>query len=135
MPKSRFKIWLRAFLLIQFSVIFSIYFSHDIAAEYFTWERVAITTLLFIPIGFLMSYLVPMRANIELQAVTFSLDKIYLFLIWLLVITKLLASYLYHTETVADVIMCIIIGIMAGRLGGIGLRVRKLKIKHNFIKT
>ena len=116
-------------------MIFSIYFSHDIAAEYFTWERVAITTLLFIPIGFLMSYLVPMRANIELQAVTFSLDKIYLFLIWLLVITKLLASYLYHTETVADVIMCIIIGIMAGRLGGIGLRVRKLKIKHNFIKT
>ena len=134
MPKSRFKIWLRAFLLIQFSVIFSIYFFHDIAAGYFTWERVALTILLFIPIGFLMSYIVPMRANTGLQAVTFSLDRVYLFLIWLLVIAKLLASYRYHAETVADVIMCIILGVMGGRLGGIGIRVRKLKIRHKFIK-
>ena len=135
MKKSRFKIWLRAFLLIQFSVIFSIYFFRDIAAGYFTWERVALTTLFFIPIGFLMSYIVPMRANIELQAVTFSLDRVYLFLIWFLVIAKLLLSYKYHAEAIADVIMCAILGIMGGRLGGIGLRVRKLKIKHNFIKT
>ena len=35
MKKSRFKIWLRAFLLVQFSVIFSIYFFRDIAAGYF----------------------------------------------------------------------------------------------------
>ena len=135
MPKSRFKIWLRAFLLVQFSIIFSIYFFQDIAAGYFTWERVVLIILFFIPIGFLMSKIVPMRANTELQAVTFSLDRVYLFLIWLLVIAKLLASYRYHAETVADVIMCVIIGIMAGRLGGIGLRVRKLKIKHNFLKT
>ena len=135
MPKSHFKIWLRAFLLVQFSVIFSIYFFHDIAAGYFTWEKVAISTLIFIPIGFLMSYIVPMRANIEIQAVTFSLDKIYLFLIWFLVIAKLLASYYYHTESVADVIMCIILGIMGGRLGGIGIRVRKLKIKHHLITS
>lgn len=135
MKKSRFKIGLRAFLLIQFSVIFSIYFFRDIAAGYFTWEKVALTTLFFIPIGFLMSRLVPIHANREIQAVTFSLDKIYLFLIWLLVIAKLLASYLYHVESVADVIMCIILGIMGGRLGGIGIRVRRLKIKHDFMKT
>jgi|GEM_PF-530871 hypothetical protein len=135
MKKSRFKIWLRAFLLIQFSVIFSIYFYQDIAAGYFTWNKVVLIILLFIPIGFLMSKLVPMQANAEMQAVTFSLDRIYLFLIWFLVIAKLLASELYHVEAVADVIMSIILGLMGGRLGGIGLRVRKLKIKHNFIKT
>jgi len=133
MKKSRFKIWLRAFLFVQFSIIFGFFFFQDIAAGYFTWERVILIILFFIPIGFLMSYIVPMRANIELQAVTFSLDRIYLFLIWILVIAKLFASYLYHTESVADVIMCIILGIMGGRLGGIGIRVRKLKIKHSII--
>ena len=133
LKKSRFKIWLRAFLLIQFSIIFSIYFSHDIAAGHFTWEKVALITLLFLPVGFLMSYIVPMQANIEIRAVTFSLDKIYLFLIWFLVIFKLLASYYYHAPTVADIIMCIILGLMGGRLGGIGIRVRKLKLRHGFI--
>ena len=135
MKKSRYKIWLRAFLFIQFSIIFGIYFSHDIAAGYFTWEKVALITLLFLPIGFLMSYIVPMQANLEIRAVTLSLDKIYLFLIWFLVIFKLLASYYYHATTVADVIMCIILGLMGGRLGGIGIRVRKLKIQHHFIAS
>ena len=136
MKKSRFKIWLRAFLLVQFSVIFNIYFVQDIAAGYFTWEKVALTILFFIPVGFLMGYyIVPIRADIEIQAVTFSLDKIYLFLIWFLVITKLLLSYKYHAEAIADVIMCAILGIMGGRLGGIGIRVRKLKIKYHFIEN
>ena len=134
MKKSRFKIWLRAFLLIQFSFIFSVYFFHDIAAGYFTWEKVALIVLLFIPVGFLMSYIVPMRADLDIRAVTFSLDKVYLFLIWFLVIFKLLASYYYHTAAVADVIMCVILGIMGGRLGGIGIRVRTLKNKHLLIK-
>ena len=80
-----------------------------------------------------MSYIVPMRANLEMKAITFSLDKTYLFLIWFLVIAKLSASYYYHTVATADLIMCIILGLMSGRLGGIGIRVRKLKIKHGFI--
>ena len=133
MKKSRFKIWLRTFLLIQFSIIFSVYFTHDIAAGYFTWGKVAQIILLFVPVGFLMSYIVPMQANLDLGAVTLSLDKIYLFLIWVMVIAKLLASYYYHAEAVADVIMSIILGLMGGRLGGIGIRVRKLKLKHNLI--
>ena len=133
MKKSRFKIWLRAFLLIQFSIIFGIYFTRDVAAGHFTWGKVALIILLFIPIGFLMSNIVPMKADLELDAVTLSLDKIYLFLIWFLVIFKLLASYYYHADVVADVIMSLILGIMAGRLGGIGVRVRRLKLKHNLI--
>ncbi len=133
LKKSRYKIWFRAFLFIQFSAIFGFYFYHDITDGYFSWGLVFTFVLIFIPVGFLMSKLVPMQANQKSQAVTLSLDKVYLFLIWFLVIFKLLASYYYHTEGVADLIMCIIIGIMGGRLGGIGLRVRKLKIEHNFI--
>ena len=135
MKKSPFKIWLRVFLLVQFSIIFGIFFSQDIAAGYFTGGKVTGIILFFIPIGYLISYIVPMHANVDIQAVTLSLDRVYLFLIWILVIAKLLASYLYHTESVADVIMCIILGIMGGRLGGIIIRVEKLKIEHGFMKN
>ena len=90
--------------------------------------------LLFTPVGFLMSFIVPMRADKELEAVTLSLDKVYLFLIWLLVIMKLLASYYYHTYSVADFLMALIIGLMSGRLFGIILRVRNLQTKHNLVQ-
>lgn len=135
MKKSRFKIWLRAFLFIQFSVIFGLYFFRDIAHGYFTWVRVALLFVLFIPIGFLMSRLVPMKADPELRAVTFSLDRVYLILIWLLVIAKLIAGQIPRFIPVSDVIMCMILGIMLGRLGGIGLRVRRLKMQHSFITS
>ena len=129
--KSRFKIWLRAFLLVQFAFFFSILLYRDIVEGYFSWGWVALTTLFFIPVGFLMSHLVPMKGNLEVQAVTLSIDKIYLVLIWILVIAKVLCSYVFELQVIADVIMCMIVGIMGGRLGGIGLRVRKLKTEHN----
>jgi hypothetical protein len=135
MKKSRFKIWLRAFLFIQFSAIFSFYFVRDIARGYFTWGWVALLFTLFIPVGFLMSLIVPMKADLEQQAVTLSLDRVYLFLIWLLVIAKLIAGRLPAYISTADFIMCAILGIMFGRLGGIGLRVRRLKIQYGFINA
>jgi hypothetical protein len=133
MKKSRFKIWLRAFLFIQFSAIFGFYFFRDIAHGYFTWVLVALLFTLFIPVGFLMSSLVPMKADPELRAVTLSLDRIYLILIWLLVIAKLIAGQIPRFIPVSDVIMCMILGIMLGRLGGIGLRVHRLKMQNSFI--
>jgi hypothetical protein len=74
-----------------------------------------------------------MKADLELRAVTFSLDRVYLFLIWLLVIAKLLMSRVPYFTPEADFIMCAIIGIMFGRLGGIGIRVRRLKLRYGFI--
>ncbi len=133
MKKSPYKIMLRVFLLLQFSAIFIYYFYRDIGDGHFTWNLAGTYILIFIPVGFLLSFIVPIRADTDLQAVTFSLDKVYLFLIWFLVIFKLLASYYYHTEGVADIIMAAIIGIMSGRLTGIILRVRKLKEKHNWV--
>lgn len=133
MKKSPYKILLRVFLLFQFSAIFLFYFIEDIGDGLFTWSQVAKYIIIFIPVGFLMSFIVPMRPDSELKAVTFSLDKVYLFLIWLLVIMKLLASYYYYTESVADLIMSMIIGLMSGRLVGIILRVRRYNRQHNFI--
>ena len=133
MKKSPYKILLRVFLLLQFSAIFIFYFFRDISKGHFTWMMVVEYIIIFIPIGFLLSFIVPMRPNPELNAVTFSLDKVYLFLIWFLVIFKLLASYYYHIDGVADIIMAAIIGIMSGRLFGIILRVRKLNLQHSFL--
>ena len=39
MKKSRFKIWLRAFLFLQFSAIFGFYFFRDIANGHFRWQN------------------------------------------------------------------------------------------------
>ena len=133
MKKSHFKIWLRAFLFIQFSAMFSFYFFRDIGNGYFSWKWVALLFTLFIPVGFLMSLIVPMKADLELRAVTLSLDRVYLFLIWLLVIAKLIIGRISPFIPEADFIMCSILGIMFGRLGGIGIRVRQLKLKHGFI--
>ncbi len=130
--KSRFKIWMRAFLLVQFSALFSVYFFRDIGHGYFRWEWVALVFAAFIPVGFLLSLIVPMKADTELGAVTFSLDKVYLFLIWFLVIAKLIIGRVPFFTPESDFIMASIIGIMFGRLGGIGLRVRQLKIQYGF---
>lgn len=133
MKKSRFKIWMRAFLFLQFSAMFSFYFFRDIGNGYFSWKWVALLFILFIPVGFLMSLIVPMKADLELRAVILSLDRVYLFLIWLLVIAKLIIGRIPPFTLEADFIMCAIMGIMFGRLGGIGLRVRHLKVQHGFI--
>jgi hypothetical protein len=133
MKKSRFKIWLRAFLFIQFSAIFGFYFWRDISAGHFRWEWAALIYLACLPVGFLMSRIVPMRADIESRAVFLSLDRVYLVLIWVLVIAKLIAGQFPTWVFLADICMAVILGIMSGRLGGIGIRVRRLKIAAGFL--
>lgn len=134
MKKSRFKIWLRAFLLVQFSALFCVYFFRDIGRGYFSWGGVAVLFAAFVPVGFLLSLIVPMRADEGLGAVTLSLDRVYLFLIWFLVIAKLIIGRIPFFTPEADFIMSAILGIMFGRLGGIGLRVRSLKAQHGWIQ-
>jgi hypothetical protein len=133
MKKSRFKIWLRAVLFVLFGSLFIFYFVRDIGNGYFSWAWTAVLFLLCIPVGFLMSRLVPMQIDRGVKAVTLSLDRIYLILIWVLVIAKLIASHIPSLIVISDVIMCVILGIMFGRLGGIGLRVRDLKKQHGFV--
>jgi hypothetical protein len=134
MKKSRFKIWLRAFLFVLFSTIFGARFFRDVAAGHFRWEWGGLIYLLCVPLGLLMSRIVPMRADAETRAVLLSLDVVYLVLIWALVIAKLVASLFPSWVFLADICMALILGIMSGRLGGIGLRVRKLKIAAGFLE-
>ena len=126
--KSRFKIWLLAFLFVQFSAIFIVYFYRDISAGHFRWEWALLIFLLCLPLGFLMSRLVPMRVDTESRAVLMSLDRIYLVLIWLLVIAKLVTGRIPSLVFVADICMAVILGVMSGRLSGICTRVRRMKL-------
>ncbi len=134
MKKSRFKIWLRAFLLLQFLAIFSLYFFRDIGNGYFSWGKVALVFASFVPVGFALSLIVPTQVDVEARAVTLSLDRVYLSLIWILVISKLIIARIPALTPQADFIMSAIIGIMFGRLGGIGLRVRQLKLQYGFVR-
>ena len=111
---------------------FAVYllFFRDIPKGYFSWGWVTSLFIGFIPVGFFLSRIVPMQVDEQSEAVTLSLDRIYLLLIWILVIAKLIASRIAALTTISDVIMCAILGIMFGRLGGIGLRVRSLKVHH-----
>lgn len=133
MKKSRFKIWLRTFLFVQFSAIFGVYFVRDIAAGHFHWEWVGLIYMVCFPVGLWMSRIVPMRADSETRAVLLSLDLVYLILIWVLVIAKLVASLFPAWVFLADICMAVILGIMSGRLGGICLRVRQLKVAAGFV--
>ena len=74
-----------------------------------------------------------MQVHLTSKHITMSFDKIYFAVILTLVIGKLVAGRFFGLTVLADVIICAILGLMTGRLGGIGVRVRGLKRKHGFL--
>ena len=132
MKRSRAKLWVRTGIFIFFAILFSFTLYEDISRGIFPlWAGVAI----FIPaiaFGFWMSRFVPMQVHVHHQHITFSFDRIYFILILTLVIIKIAASKFPGWEVLADAIMVFILGMMVGRIGGIGLRVRSLKDQHDF---
>ncbi len=132
MKRSRAKIWVRTGIFLFFTLLFAAALYEDIVRGIFpAWAVIAI----FIPavgFGFWMSRFVPMEVHSHHQHITFSFDRIYFVLILLLVIVKLVASKFPGWEVLADTIMVFILGMMFGRIGGIGLRVRELKDEHGF---
>ena len=131
--RSRAKIWIRTGILVMFTVMFSFALYEDINQGLFPWWAVLVIFAPALAFGFWISRLVPMTAHTEHQFVTLSFDRIYFTLIWTLVIVKFVAGKSSGWQVLADVLMVAILGIMSGRLGGIGLRVRQLKKDHRFI--
>ena len=131
--RSKAKIWLRTGILAVFATLFGISLYHDISTGRFQWYWGLITYLICFPIGFAMRTLVPMQVHLASKHVTMSFDKIYFAVILALVIGKLVAGRFFGLPVLADVIICAILGLMTGRLGGIGVRVRGLKREHGFL--
>jgi hypothetical protein len=134
MKRSRAKIWVRTAILVVFGTLFGVTLIKDMVAGIFPWVMGLAVFLACLPVGFWMRNLVPMQAHIVSRQVTFSFDKIYFILIWLLVIAKAIFSYVVHFSVPADVLMCIILGLMTGRLSGICLRVHSLKVRYGFLE-
>jgi hypothetical protein len=66
------------------------------------------------------------------QHITFSFDRVYFALILTLVIAQAVTGKLPGMAVWADGLMCVILGLMVGRLSGICLRVRSLKLQHHW---
>ena len=67
--------------------------------------------------------------------ITLSFDRLYFALILALVIAKAITGKVSGLGAWSDAIMCAILGIMSGRLSGICLRVRGLKVQHQFLNA
>ena len=130
--QSRAKIWIRTGLLAIFGTLFTYQLYESITAGYFHWSWALLVFLLFLPVGFWMRKLVPMQVHLEHRVITLSLDKVYFITIWVLVIAKFVAFYAFGAYFISDVLMCVILGLMAGRLSGICLQVNRLRTTHGF---
>ena len=131
--RSRAKIWLRTGILALFGTLFGIAIYGDLISGAFPWY---LALLVFVPslgIGFWMRRWVPMQVHTVSQHITFSFDRTYFVVILLLVIAKLITGRVPGLLIWTDALMCAILGLMSGRLSGICLRVRALKIRHGFL--
>jgi hypothetical protein len=133
MKRSRAKLWIRTGILAVFGSLFAVLLYRDMAAGVFHWTWGLAVFLPCLLIGFFMRGLVPMQVHPASQHITMSFDRIYFGVILLLVIVKAVAGRVPGLTVWADVAMCVILGLMIGRLSGICLRVRDLKIQHGFI--
>jgi len=132
MQRSRAKLWVRTGILAVFGTLFAFLLYRDVASGVFHWTWALMAFLPCLAIGFLMRALVPMQVHPASQHITMSFDRIYFGVILFLVIVKAIAGRAPGMEVWADIAMCVILGLMIGRLSGICLRVRDLKIRHNF---
>lgn len=131
--QSRAKLWIRTVILAVFGTLFGLALYKDLMSGTFHWPWILLSFFPCLVIGFWMSRLVPMQVHASCQRITLSFDFIYFFLILFLVAAKVAATKVEGMTFWADVIMCVILGLMIGRLSGICLRIHDLKIRNNFI--
>jgi len=124
---SNTKIKMRIVILIIFASIFGLSLYHDVLAKVFYWSWALVILVPFLGVGLWMSRLVPMKVHSLFEIITISFDRWYFGLILMLVILKDLAGNILKINVMADVIICIILGLMIGRLSGIVWRVNHLK--------
>jgi polyferredoxin len=121
------KIWMRSGILIIFSSIFGWSLYHDVIARILSMSWALGIFIPLLGVGFWMSRLVPMQVHSVFEVITISFDRIYFGLILILVILKDVAGDFLKINVAADIIMCVILGLMVGRLSGIYIRVNNLK--------
>lgn len=135
MKHSRTKIWIRTGIFTVFAILFGLTLYRDMILGNFKWAWAFMAFVPCLGVGFWMSRLVPMQVHPESRIVTLSFDRIYFTLIFFLVMIKAVTGNLLGVTILADVIICIILGLMSSRLSGICLRVNALKNNIVFDKS
>ncbi len=125
--QSRAKLWIRTGILSVFGILFGLTLCRDLTTGLFLWTLAGTFFVIGLAIGFWMRRWVPMQVHLASQHVTLSFDRIYFLLIVSLVAVKAIAGNILGALVLADIVMCIILGLMLGRLSGICLRVSSLK--------
>jgi len=129
--RSRAKLWIRTGILAVFGTLFSVSLVRDMTLGTFHGSWALLVLIPCLAVGFWMRQFVPMQVHLASRHITLSFDRIYFALILLLVIAKAITGKVPGMTIWADVSMCVILGLMIGRLSGICLRVRDLKLRHN----
>jgi hypothetical protein len=132
LSRSRAKLWIRTGILAVFGTLFSVSLARDMTAGTLNWAGALTAFLACLPIGFWMRRLVPMQVHLRSHHITFSFDRVYFALILALVVAKAVTAKLPGMAVWSDGLMCVILGLMVGRLSGICLRVRGLKLQHHW---
>ncbi len=132
MQQSRAKLWIRTGILGVFGTLFTFALVQDVLADTLHWTWVVLTIVPFLALGYWMRRLVPMHIHRTARVITFSFDKIYFGLILTLVIAKAITGRIPEIAVWSDVLMCMILGLMIGRLSGVCVRVHDLKIENRF---
>ena len=133
MQRSRAKLWVRTGILAVFGTLFSLALYPALASGELRWSWAAAAFLLCLAIGFWMRGWVPMQIYPASRSITLSFDRIYFPTILLLVIAKAITGRIPGAAPWTDLLMCVILGLMIGRLSGICLRVHSLKLQYAFI--
>ena len=131
--QSRAKLWIRTGILAVFGTLFGLALFRDISAGVFRWTWGVMVFLPSLAVGYWLKRWVPMQVHVASRCITLSFDRIYFSLILILVIAKAVAGRVRFMGLWSDIIMCVILGLMIGRLSGICLRVRALKRQHHLI--
>jgi heme/copper-type cytochrome/quinol oxidase subunit 4 len=131
--QSRAKLWIRTGILVVFGTLFGLALYRDITSGGFRWSWGLMVFLPSLAVGFWMRRWVPMHVHLSSRCITLSFDRIYFSLIFFLVLGKAVAGRVQFMALWSDIIMCVILGLMMGRLSGICLRVHSLKKRHHLI--
>ncbi|MCK5847526.1 MAG: hypothetical protein KAG84_08805 [Bacteroidales bacterium] len=130
MKRSKAKMWIKIIVLIIFTSLFTHSLYIDLQKGYINYQVISFAFIPSIIIGLWLRKLVPLQVHKKFSHITFSFDKIYFVIILLLYITKKVCQIMDIQHIIGDISMVIIIGLMLGRVIGLFIRLKRIRIQH-----
>ena len=130
MKRSRAKMWIKIVMLIIFTSLFSHALLLDLQKGYINYQIIISVIIPSLFIGLWLRKIVPLQVHTKFSHITFSFDKIYFAIIIILFAIKKTCQIMDIQHILGDISMVIIIGLMIGRVIGLFMRIKKLKIEH-----